>query len=111
MVDNQSDGCDEEDESLPVELESFDKHGTGSGSGNESIQIDGKYCETEDEQIKMNERVQDPNLKKRDKINIFKCKQKPLTFYFKDRRVMELDTGRGDGYPEQRNFKREAKDA
>ena len=29
--------------------------------------------------------------KKKDKINIFKFKQKAPTFYFKDRRVMELD--------------------
>ena len=39
----------------------------------------------------MNERVQDPNLKKKDKINKFKFKQKPLTVYFKDRRVVDLD--------------------
>ena len=76
-----------ENESFPVELESHDKHETGSGSVKEIIQIDGKHCKTEEEQTKMNERVQDPNLKKKDKINKFKFKQTPLTVYFKDRRV------------------------
>ena len=52
----------EEDESFPIEFDSFDKHGTGSGSVNENIQIDGKHCKNEEEQIKMIERVQDPNL-------------------------------------------------
>ena len=78
-----------ENKSLPVEFESTDKHGTGSVK--EIFQIDGKHCKTEEEQTKMNERVQDPNLKKKEQINKFKFKQKPLTFYFKDRRMLELD--------------------
>ena len=78
-------------ETLPVEFESPDKHGTGSGSIKEIIQIDRKHCETEEEQTKMNERVQDPNLKKKDKIKKIEFKQKRFTVYFKDRRVMELD--------------------
>ena len=57
-----------ENESLPVEFESPDEHGTGSGSIKEIIQIDGKHCETEEEQTKMNERVHDSNLKKKDKF-------------------------------------------
>ena len=69
-----------ENKSLPVEFESPDKHGTGSVK--KIIQIDGKHCKTEEEQTKMNERVQDPNLKKKDKINKFRFKQKPLTVYF-----------------------------
>ena len=93
LVDNQSDNDTipiswrVENESSPVEFESPDKHGTGSGSIKEIIQIDGKHCETEEEQTKM----QDPNLIKMDKTNKFRFKQKPLTVYFKDRRVMELD--------------------
>ena len=65
------------------------KHGTGSVK--KIIQIDGRHCKTEEEQTKMNERVQDPNLKKKDKIKKIEFKQKRFTVYFKDRRVMELD--------------------
>ena len=64
-------GWHEENDSLPVGHESPGKHSTGSGSVKEIIQIDGKHCEAEEEQTKMYERVQDPNLKKKDKINIF----------------------------------------
>ena len=97
LVDNQSDddmipnGWRVENESLPVEFETPDKDGTGSESVKEIIHIDEKHCETEEEQTKMNERVQDTNLKKKDKINKFRFKQKSHTAYFKDRRVMELD--------------------